>query len=59
MLSKKSVIQRKVEKGLNDSHFDAVIENLGATLVELNVPDDLINEAAQIAISTREDVLNR
>ena len=30
------------EKGLNDSHFDAVMENLGATLKELNVPDDLI-----------------
>ncbi|MGD8884606.1 MAG: group 1 truncated hemoglobin, partial [Gammaproteobacteria bacterium] len=38
-----------VERGLNDSHFDAVMENLGATLKELNVPDELIAEAAAIA----------
>jgi len=48
-----------VEKGLNDSHFDAVMENLGATLTELNVPGDLIAEAAAIAESTRNDVLGR
>ena len=48
-----------VERGLNDSHFDAVMENLGATLKELNVPDDLIAEAAAIAESTRNDVLGR
>lgn len=48
-----------VEKGLNDSHFDAVMENLGATLQELNVPDDLIQEAAAIAESVRNDVLGR
>ena len=48
-----------VERGLNDSHFDAVIENLGATLTELGVPADLIGEAAAIAESTRNDVLGR
>jgi hemoglobin len=48
-----------VEKGLNDSHFDAVIENLGATLTELKVPADLIQEAASIALSTRESILGR
>jgi len=48
-----------VERGLNDSHFDAVMENLGATLKELNVPDDLITQAAAIAESTRNDVLGR
>ncbi len=48
-----------VERGLNDSHFDAVMEHLGATLKELNVPDDLITEAAAIAESTRNDVLGR
>jgi len=46
-----------VEKGLNNSHFDAVIENLGATLTELGVPGNLIGEAAAIAESTRKDVL--
>ncbi len=48
-----------VARGLDDSHFDAVMENLGATLKELGVPDDLIAEAAAIAESTRNDVLGR
>ena len=48
-----------VAKGLNDSHFDAVMEHLGATLKELNVPDELIAKAAAIAESTRNDVLGR
>ena len=48
-----------VARGLNDSHFDAVMENLGATLQELGVPGDLIAEAAAIAESTRNDVLGR
>lgn len=48
-----------VVRGLNDSHFDAVIENLNATLKELNVPADLIAQAAAIAESTRKDVLGK
>jgi hemoglobin len=46
-----------VKKGINDKHFNAVMENLGQTLKELNVPDELIAEAAKIAESTRKDVL--
>ena len=48
-----------VDQGLGDSHFDAVMEHLGSTLKELNVPDDLIGQAAGIAESTRADVLGR
>ena len=48
-----------VERGLNDSHVDAVIENLGATLKELGVADELIARVAAIAESTRNDVLGR
>ena len=48
-----------VARGLNDSHFDAVIENLGQTLKELNVPDELISQVAAIGESTRNDVLGR
>jgi hemoglobin len=44
---------------LTEAHFDAVMESLGNTLKELNVPDDLIGEAAKIALSTKNDVLNR
>lgn len=47
------------EKGLDDSHYDAVMEDLGATLVELGVPDELIAEAAGIAESVRDAVLGR
>jgi len=48
-----------VAKGLNDSHFDAVMEHLGATLTELKVPGELITQAAAIAESTRKDVLGK
>ncbi len=48
-----------VERGLNDGHVDAVIENLGATLKELGVEDADIQEVADIANSVRDDVLNR
>lgn len=48
-----------VKSGLNEAHFNAVMEHLGSTLVELNVPADLIAEAAAIAESTRNDVLGK
>ncbi len=48
-----------VKMGLNASHFDAVMEHLGATLTELNVPQELIAQAAAIAESTRNDVLGK
>lgn len=48
-----------VARGLNDSHFDAVVENLGATLKELGVSDELIGEVAAVAETTRNDVLGK
>ena len=45
--------------GLDDSHFDAVMEHLGGTLTELNVPQGLIDQVAAIAESTRNDILGR
>ena len=48
-----------VERGLYDSHVDAVIELLGETLKELGVADSDIMEVADIANSVRDDVLNR
>ena len=48
-----------VKMGLNDSHFDAVMEHLTATLVELSAPPALIAQVAAIAESTRADILNR
>jgi len=52
--------QRLVDDmGLDDSHFDAVVENLGQTLTELGVAAELIGEVAGIAESIRGDVLGR
>jgi hemoglobin len=48
-----------VAQGLNDAHFDAVVENLGATLKELGVADVLIAQVAAIAETTRNDVLGK
>jgi hemoglobin len=48
-----------VERGLNDSHVDAVIELLGESLREVGAPDHLIAKVAAIAESARADVLNR
>ena len=48
-----------VARGLNDSHVDAIIELLGATLKELGVADNLIGKVAAIAESTRNDVLSK
>lgn len=46
-----------VKAGLNDDHFDAVLENLLCTLRELGIAEDLIKQVGQIAERTREDIL--
>lgn len=48
-----------VERGLNDTHVDIIIEHLGGTLKELGVDDVAITEVASLANSVRDDVLNR
>lgn len=50
---------RLVAMGMNDSHFNAVVELLGESLTELSVPPNLIAQVAAIAESVRPDVLNR
>jgi len=44
---------------LTEAHFNAVMENLGATLSELGVPPELIGEAAAIALSVKGDIVSR
>lgn len=44
---------------LSEGDFNAVMENLGGTMKELGVPDELIAEAAGIAASVKKDVLNQ
>jgi hemoglobin len=46
-----------VKRGLNGGHFDAVAENLAATLKELKVPQPLIDQVVAIAVGARADVL--
>jgi hemoglobin len=48
-----------VQRGLNDSHVNAVIELLGESLREIGAPEHLIERVASIAESARVDVLNR
>ncbi len=48
-----------LDKGLNDAHFGAVAQHLQATLEELGVPANLVNEVMTVAASTKDDVLNR
>jgi len=48
-----------VKRGLNDSHFDAVVENLGATLTELGISDELIAEVVAVCEPTRNDILGK
>lgn len=48
-----------VQRGLNESHFNAVAEHLQATLQALGVTPDLVGEVMAIAGSTKDDVLGR
>ncbi|WP_363349073.1 group 1 truncated hemoglobin [Methylocystis echinoides] len=58
-LDMRNAHKRLVEKGLNDSHVDAVIENLNSTLRQLGVPEKEVREVAALADSVRADVLGR
>ena len=47
------------ERGLNDSHFDAVLEDLAQALTDLGVDGHMIAEVIATAETTRDDVLDR
>jgi len=48
-----------VKMGLDDSHFNAVLENLEATLIELGVEQELVEQVNALAETTRHDVLGK
>lgn len=50
---------RLVKEGLTDVHFDAVVEHLGATLIELGVDGELVQAIAGQLEGLRPDVLGR
>ena len=51
---------RKAHKhmALTETHFNAVAENLVATLKELDVPAEIIDEIVAVCLSVKDDVLN-
>lgn len=48
-----------LERGLDDSHVDVVIEHLGVTLTSLGASTEDVGEVAKLANSVRDDVLGR
>jgi len=48
-----------VSRGLADEHVDVVLEHLGAALADLGAGEAEIADAAALANSVRDDVLNR
>ena len=57
--SGKSMRDAHAHMQLTEAHFNAVAGHLIATLKELGVSDSLIQEVAEIAMSTKDDILNR
>ena len=47
------------QRGLNETHFNAVAQHLQATLTELKVDPATTAEVMAIAASTKKDVLNQ
>lgn len=52
---------REAHKNMNltEEHFNAVAENLVGTLKELGVAEEDINSIVEIALSVKDDVLNK
>lgn len=52
---------REAHKHMNltEEHFGAVAECLVGTLEELSVPKDIIDEIVNVALSVKDDVLNK
>lgn len=44
---------------LTEDHFNAVAGHLVSTLQDLSVPQELIDEVVAVALTTKDDVLNR
>lgn len=57
--SGKNMRQAHASMQLTEEHFNAVAGHLVATLEELGVKQELIDQVVAIALSTRDDVLNK
>jgi hemoglobin len=49
--------ERLVRDGLGDDHFEAILNHLEETLLELGTEPDLIEQTLELIASTRGDVL--
>jgi hemoglobin len=47
------------ELRLDEKHFNAIAENLAATLKDLKISQDLIDQVIAVVATTKDDVLNR
>ena len=55
----KDMREAHAHMNLTDEHFNAVAEALVGTLNELNVPQEHIDSVVSIAVSVKNDVLNK
>ena len=55
----KSMREAHADMNLTDAHFKAVAEHLIGSLEALNVPGNLIDEVVAVALSVKDDVLNK
>ena len=55
----RKVHKNAVENGLKDEHVDAMMENVAATLKELEIENDLIKKVISTIEEHRDDVLGR
>eukprot|EP01091_Cochliopodium_minus_P014028 TRINITY_DN467_c0_g1_i1.p2 TRINITY_DN467_c0_g1~~TRINITY_DN467_c0_g1_i1.p2 ORF type:complete len:124 (-),score=38.29 TRINITY_DN467_c0_g1_i1:280-651(-) len=55
----RAVHTRSVKEGLNDTHFDSVVNHLATTLKEMGAKEEDIKEVARISETIRNDVLNK
>ena len=51
---------RDAHKSLNikEEHFNRIVELLAGTLKSMGVSNELVEEVAEVANSTKEDILN-
>jgi hemoglobin len=45
--------------GLTEAHFNAIAENLTATLKELKISPELVDQVMAVVATTKDDVLGR
>ena len=46
-----------LDKGLNETHFAVMVEVFNQTLSEMDIADELVQEACKIALATRGEIL--